>query len=236
MAIGCFGEWYLFKKPMPADADHHRSRELQFILVVAIGVTMELCGLAHSIPEAIRLEREVIEGKIRVEELRKANLTLESSVVFLKARNLPRFIEFDEGAFRNALRGQAKVNVELLYLKDDLESYDLARKIMDGLCLEQWPVIGLRPIREEDASPDGDKYSVPLSLRAGLPSWGGIAYVSKTVDLSTNNPINKLIDALNAAQLKGSVRANLFRTGHNDPRLPDNFVRLIVGSKYVGPN
>src|SRR5947207_16024411 len=52
VAIGCFGEWYLFKTiPKPEEELHHRKRELQFILVVAIGVAMELMALPNSIQE-----------------------------------------------------------------------------------------------------------------------------------------------------------------------------------------
>src|SRR5437867_12703194 len=57
VAVGCFGEWYLLKTPAKrGEEDHHKTRELQFILVVAIGVTMEFLALSHSIPEALRLE------------------------------------------------------------------------------------------------------------------------------------------------------------------------------------
>lgn len=81
VAFGCFGEWYLFKTPAkPGHQEKHRRRELQFILLVAIGVTMELMGLAHAIPEAMRLERDVAEAKHQTEELRKSNLALEAII------------------------------------------------------------------------------------------------------------------------------------------------------------
>jgi hypothetical protein len=72
VAIGCFGEWYLFKTPATSGNEaHHRNKELRFIFVVAIGVTMELCGLAHTIPEAMRLEKEAANARKEAGDAKK---------------------------------------------------------------------------------------------------------------------------------------------------------------------
>jgi len=95
VAIGCIGEWVLFINPAPESDEklksHHRHRELQFITAVAIGVTMDFIGLFHEMPEAIRLEQNVVDigttnaqliasnllVSQRVEELRQTNNALE---------------------------------------------------------------------------------------------------------------------------------------------------------------
>jgi len=62
VAVGCWGEWNLFKNPAQGGHESaHRRKELQYILAVAIGVTIEFCALLHSIPEAIRLEQNVVD-------------------------------------------------------------------------------------------------------------------------------------------------------------------------------
>lgn len=63
VAIGCFGEWYLFKYPATLGHEtQHRARELLLIMLVAVGVTMEFLALTHTIPEAIRLEKDVAKA------------------------------------------------------------------------------------------------------------------------------------------------------------------------------
>src|SRR2546423_170578 len=62
VALGCFGEWYMFKHPVKDNDKERHQKELQFIMAVTIGVTMEFLGLAHAIPEAARLEKKVAEA------------------------------------------------------------------------------------------------------------------------------------------------------------------------------
>lgn len=67
VSLGCIGEWILLDREH--DSKTMRLERL-YAIVVAIGVTMDVCGLIYGIPEAIRLEN-------RVEELRAKNLELE---------------------------------------------------------------------------------------------------------------------------------------------------------------
>lgn len=77
VAIGCAGEWYLFLNPAKDGHElHHRRRELQFVTAVALGVLMEFFALSHAIPEAIRLEKDVSEANVKVEQLRSDNASL----------------------------------------------------------------------------------------------------------------------------------------------------------------
>lgn len=102
VAGGCWGEWYLFKNP-PDEGDEsqnskRRRKELQCIIAVAIGVTVEFAALSHAIPEAIRLEKDVSEigttnaqlvasnliFASQVEQFRKQNDDLEATAIRLK--------------------------------------------------------------------------------------------------------------------------------------------------------
>ncbi len=88
VAVGCWGEWYLFKNP-PDEKDEsrklqHRRRELQFIISVATGVTLEFAALSHAIPEAIQLEKGVAEIRTTNAKLVADNLVLRSTVAALE--------------------------------------------------------------------------------------------------------------------------------------------------------
>lgn len=130
VAIGCFGEWYLFKTPAtPSDEDCHRGKELHFILVVAIGVAMELIGLSRSIPEAIRLEGDVAKANLHIEELRQENLKLYAQIK-------PRRITPDQrtillARLKNRFSGQPRVNI--VADSGDMEQRILSRQIRDVL-------------------------------------------------------------------------------------------------------
>jgi hypothetical protein len=89
VAAGCWGEWYLFKNPAD-DGDEsakrlHHGREVRCIIAVAIGVTVEFAALAHSIPEAVRLEKDVAEIGTTNAQLVADNLVLRSNVAVLEA-------------------------------------------------------------------------------------------------------------------------------------------------------
>jgi hypothetical protein len=92
VAGGCFGEWYLFKTaPKPGHEGEHRRRELQCILGVAIGVTMELIAIPHALLEARQLEKHISDvneraalASERAATVESMNLLLRSNVVQLE--------------------------------------------------------------------------------------------------------------------------------------------------------
>jgi hypothetical protein len=81
VAVGCVGELYLFANPADENDElqkaHHRHRELQCIMAVAIGVTVEFIALFHAIQEGATLERAT-------EQLASNNLVLRSNVAALE--------------------------------------------------------------------------------------------------------------------------------------------------------
>lgn len=94
VAIGCVGEFYLFHHPAghkERQREDHHKLESRFIFAVAFGVTMELFALAHAIPAAFKLEKEVAlanerasTNELRAEQFRVNALELESQIADAK--------------------------------------------------------------------------------------------------------------------------------------------------------
>jgi hypothetical protein len=112
VAGGCWGEWYLFKNP-PDEGDEsqkllHRRKELQCIIAVAIGVTVEFAALSHAIPEAIRLEKDVEEIGTTNAQLVAENLVSRSNVAALELR----VMEISNNVVKNDPRNQPILSFE----------------------------------------------------------------------------------------------------------------------------
>lgn len=142
VAIGCFGEWYLFKTPtMAGEEARHRRRELQFIFMVAIGVTMELFALAHAIPETLQLERDVAEANKRAAKAQEAAslaneraAVAEKQLAEIKIKALPRRIsEKQRDDFIRLTKGSPKAPVRVIAMTEDKETMDYAHHIREIL-------------------------------------------------------------------------------------------------------
>src|SRR5438046_6388398 len=127
--------------------------------------------------------------------------------------------------FGNALKGKPRAKVELLYQKDDLESYDFATKIKRALDDAGWTTIGVRPILESDALyPASPPVQMPLIVRAGGGLAGGIGIISRNPPetTTTESPADALMNALSLAGLKNGHPAQKTFRGTVDPRLSDD--------------
>ena len=85
VAIGCSGEWYLHHHPAGRkkhEKDDHHKLESRFIGAVALGVTMELVALGHSIREGLKLEN-------RVAQITSTNLALQKQIEDARPENRP---------------------------------------------------------------------------------------------------------------------------------------------------
>jgi hypothetical protein len=86
VAYGCVGEWYLHHHPAgrkKVEKEAHHKQESRYILSVALGVTMELFLLGHSIREGIKLEDKVSEANKRTAKAELAIAALNKSTIEL---------------------------------------------------------------------------------------------------------------------------------------------------------
>jgi hypothetical protein len=87
VAHGCIGEWYLHHHPAgrkKVERQEHHKQESRFIFSVALGVTMELFALAHSIREGVKLESKVSQANERTANTESNNLVLRINVTLLE--------------------------------------------------------------------------------------------------------------------------------------------------------
>jgi len=172
---------------------------------------------AETRERAAKLEKEAAEARLELEKIR-----------------MTRFDRFNRDEFRNRIRGKPKIRVELLFQKDDVDSYMLAMAVKGCLNAEDWSTIGPRPIREEDVSFSEINKDAPLSVRAGV-NMGGLSYVVKQLPRydDQNEPVNVLMSAFTAGKrgLGDSQTSTVFG-GLSDPALPEDLVKLIIGPRY----
>jgi hypothetical protein len=103
VAGGCIGELYLFHHPagrQKREKNEHHKLESRFILAVAVGVTMELFALAHAIPQAVKVEKDVAEQKAtnlslsielaRLKQPREITPQQKSNFIFLTQKIFPK--------------------------------------------------------------------------------------------------------------------------------------------------
>jgi hypothetical protein len=245
VAVGCTGEWYLIQnKPTPDKAEEHHRNEVRLVLVVAVGVTMELIALAHVIPETMALEKEAQQLRLNADEL--------------EFKRLQRVGQYDWSAFRKQLKGTNGIRVELLYANEDEESYNLARRIKSCLNEQGWIGIGPVPLIMSNNTQTsindipglikigesvGDEGIAPSINRAGarFGQWGMIVNEPGIMDVITNShgkiewvesADNKLMNAIVSGEAYGK-HSTVIRAWSPDldPRLPDKFIVLIIGTK-----
>lgn len=97
VTVGCVGEWHLFlRPPKEGDQEVHQRKTLRFITFAAIGACMQFIALAYTIPDALRLQKEVTQAKEGLQRAEVARLELEKQVLELvkatKARTISRQI------------------------------------------------------------------------------------------------------------------------------------------------
>jgi hypothetical protein len=184
----------------------------------------------------VRLQRiEIAESKIEFEKYKldtakgisEANARAkeaELKLLELKSQQEPRIIDGDK--FREVARDGPKAKVELLYVKEDAESYQLALQVFWHLANAGWDCDTERPIPPRtDDSPYPDK---PLTFSV-LARDTGISLV--VGDHDQLKPGTAYATLLNAFRLTpGQVETGL------DDRLPPGTIRIVVAPKPLTAN
>ena len=141
----------------------------QVISALALGVTIALGFVINK-----RQSRQVIALETQLAEAREKQAVAERELLELKERIKPRHI--DRSTFLEALTGQPKAPVEVLYLRDDPETLEFAQEIDNLLKAAGWTVTAREPIPV--LSPTSPAIPTTMSV-GGQPS--GVTVVTHSV-------------------------------------------------------
>lgn len=191
--------------------------------------------LANANADTEKRETELAKEQVRTAEAQteaaKAQLELRKYVDSVDDRAEPRwkaFFRLNGKAISERLRGNAVSKFEILYPRDNEESYAFAFQLQGTLKEAGWTPTDIRPLTEDDVLKGGswDKFplSAPLATRAGVMTPGGIAIISKT---SAPFPFV-------GHEKQSAVAAFMSSFGGisaADPQLPDDLVRIVIGQK-----
>ncbi|MGD0252432.1 MAG: hypothetical protein ABSC01_07010 [Verrucomicrobiota bacterium] len=180
VAGGCWGEWYLFNNPPDeGDALHksrHRRKELQCIIAVAIGVSVEFLALFHAIPQGARLEKDVAE-------IGRTNEQLSLQVELLRSNNIVLATKIQH---RDILPFQMRKLIEILTNAKNISKIPI--KVFIGAGFEKNETMKfaytINYVMNESGYGDGDVISIPKFSNKGIdPTVQIIAmYSSKIPD------------------------------------------------------
>jgi hypothetical protein len=209
---------------------NHNAKSLEdranAILNNEAGLARKNAGEAIRRASSNELARMEIEKK--VEELRKKNDELER-------KTLPRAQKVVPEAIAHALKGRPKMKVAISYQKDDVDSWELAIRLQQGLQQGGW-IAELRPFSSNDVLkyPQVDPKTSPISvLEAGRSDPFSVLIVSQW-PLGPNGPDFELTTdsacgALYHAIIDGGGPDLAVQ---DDWSMPDGLVRIVIGQKY----
>jgi hypothetical protein len=236
VSIGCVGEWLLLYKRH--DAEHTR-REKYFAIAVAVGVTMDVFGLLHAIPGALRLSHDVAEanGRASSNELQVAILRQEHDRFEMDKRSPS--VRFDRRQFTESLKIGQKIDVQLVFEQNDSDAFEFAETISECLHAAGWSVTAFRPMSEADSNPKTEQLPIAPLHRRVAPLTDGLALEVPTwprpgFDLSTNTSFGTLWRSLvNASHspFDSNLVSSLSVYPCANLTVPDNTVRLVMPTK-----
>jgi hypothetical protein len=142
----------------------------------------------------------------------------------LTKRVLPR--NFDHGAFDQALVGQPKFRVEIMFVKDDPDSFRLSLEIRSALRRSNWDALEPLPIPIIDSQ-------LPSAMAVGGSPWG-VTVIANQITVGEvkhetipRTPYMILFYAIKAAM--GQCSGCPIRNGH----LSEGTLRIVVAPKQT---
>jgi hypothetical protein len=133
--------------------------------LIGLGLIFEYVVIGRAIVASGEAQRESDEkislADLNAAEANRAATEAQLKLEELKKRTAPR--EIDSTEFLRVLRGKPKAKVEVLYVRDDVDSFHLALGISSLLREAHWDVVWARPIAPEEFSNPG----VPSGMAAG---------------------------------------------------------------------
>jgi hypothetical protein len=129
LSVGCIGEWILISREKPKTPEEelkHRREKVCTILVTA-GVALEFLALFHTIPEGIKLERDIVA-------IEQKNLILRTNLVALEEKLQPRTISIEQRKrFLQIMADRPKGPARVMCLSATAESHVFAEQLRDLL-------------------------------------------------------------------------------------------------------
>lgn len=170
------------------------------------------------------------KAKIQEEKIAELNLKVieaETKLLDLRSRILWRY--FDHNKFINILKNKDRGNVEIVYFKDDNETYMLAEAIWMALEVCGWNV--QRPVTGMNDDPKG--HLIPFDMREGGIIMSNqariIISVSESLERKPYNKNTPLSGLLLAFETCG---VQFIQTiPHEGIRPSKGTVRIVVGSR-----
>lgn len=139
VAIGCGFEWYLLGHEPEDGMDslikqRHRKKEMQFALLVAMGVTMEFIALAHTVPEGLKLEERVNIAEERAADADSNRLVLAASLLALETKAQDRHVTLSQReTFKNLLKNTPKCLLKTGSRRPNRETQAFASEVISLL-------------------------------------------------------------------------------------------------------
>jgi len=207
------------------------------LLLVALGVGYEFVAdrLAAPLRRTIETAREAKIAVLNkdVEDAKLKQLEAERDLETLRTKVYWRHI--GQGKFLDSLRGKPKpTKVDILYLRDDVESWNLACEIHLCLHMAGWPVSWPpEPIKPREDVPFSH---FPSVLGVGGSPGFGVALVTSDVDFKVSpwtwdedkTAFGALVKAFRES-LAEPVIVN--RLAPEEGTLPAGVIRIVVGPR-----
>ena len=223
VAVGCWGEWYLFKNPADEGNErakllHHR-REVLCIIMVAVGVTLEFAALTHSIPEAIRLEKDVAEIGTTNAQLVASNLVNLAAIEMVRSNNNVLAERLDDSI-------KARLEIETALLPRKLKNKDEAIEKLRTYAGTKFMVFC-----PPDADGEMSDFAINISMVLSDAGW---IYVPKDLPMASSGIKSAFI--LNPSP-QNHADVNLSAFTPNDPILKQffnsNFLTYVIFRQQV---
>jgi hypothetical protein len=210
-----------------------RFGQLIAVFLVAIGVAAEFAGeyLSRSLERPIEAAREERLAKLTTEaEASRAAIAAanaRTAEAELRLEQLRKNVEprrVDQPVFLKLLEGQPKSRIEIVYVRDDADAFQLSHQILDAFKKASWDVEQPVPIKPFDTYP----YSVIPSVMSARGQPRGVSIIKHEDPRGwTNDPSYEALQRAFQQSLIGNITVG----GAADPQLPEGTLRVVVAPR-----
>jgi hypothetical protein len=202
--------------------------QIATVVFAALLIWVQIMSGKDKDAKAKAQEQTISEINLKVEQESLKRIEAETRLLELQKRISWRY--FDHDKFVNILKLKDKGKAEIVYFKDDNESYMLAQAIWMALEACEWNAES--PVTGKNNDPNG--HLIPFDLREGGMIMSDEARIIVTVHDATeakpynkNTPLSALLLAFETCNIKF-----IQTTPHERIRPPIGTIRIVVGSRF----